>query len=298
MMSAFRSCPQRFHNEFILGLSESTTSVHLHAGGALASALEFARKAFYSGQLSEELSVLRGLEKLWQFYGNFEPNSPRITKTWDRLSIAYLDYFETYPLSTDSLQPFMRSDGNPAVEFSFSLPMTTRHPSGDPFIFCGRIDALGYFAGGFAICDEKTTTSIGFSWAEKWGLRSQFLGYCYAMKQAGYDIQNILVRGIGILKTQIHQVQTIIPVKAFLVERWRAQFERDLQRMVKCFNDNIWDINLDDACNDYGGCAFRTLCESHEPEVWLDTYKKRQWDPIAIDPTHTAETLIRSLLPQ
>lgn len=298
MMSTFRSCPQKFYREFVCNLAESTTSVHLHAGGALAHAFDVARTVFYSKQKDAPAAIARGLEALWKYFGNFEPNSIKITKTWDRLSAAYLQYFETYPLATDELQPIIKSDGTPTVEFSFALPMATLHPSGDPFLFCGRIDILGLYAGGVTLCDEKTTTSIGFSWAEKWGLRSQFLGYTYAMQQLGYNVQTNLVRGIGILKTDINIVQAVLPVKSWLVNNWYNQFERDLRRMVECFKSNIWDVNYDEACNAYGGCAFRILCESHQPEAWLDSFKTRSWDPLAIDPTHTAETLLSSLMAQ
>ena len=38
---------------------------------------------------------------------------------------------------------------------------------------------------------------------------------------------------------------------------------------------------LDNTCNEYGGCLFRQICMSKEPEPWLEAnFQKRRWNPL------------------
>lgn len=291
MMSAFRSCPQRFYNEFVLNIAEHTTSPHLHAGAAFARGLDVARRAYWRDGCSDNAAIARGLCALWDYFGDYTPNDPRITKTWDRLSSAFVCYFDEYPFEDDHAKPLLLKDGSPCVEFSFSIPMGVRHPSGEEFIFTGRMDMLATYLNSLAIVDEKTTTSLGASWSGKWDLRSQFLGYIYAARYYGYEVKYTLVRGIGLLKNEINYLETIIPTRDHLVERWHQQFMRDLHRMRECYTEGVWDYDLGDSCNDFGGCPYKTLCLSANPEQWIPSYSTRSWNPLALDPTETRKQL-------
>ena len=59
MMSAFRSCPRKFYNEFILGLRPPGLSIDLHAGSAFAHCLEVVRKEVFINNLSLAEALLR-----------------------------------------------------------------------------------------------------------------------------------------------------------------------------------------------------------------------------------------------
>ena len=46
----------------------------------------------------------------------------------------------------------------------------------------------------------------------------------------------------------------------------------DLAAIERAWRDNYWGWALDHACDEYGGCAFKQICTSAEPESWLPMY--------------------------
>ena len=135
--------------------------------------------------------------------------------------------------------------------------------------------------GGVYIYDEKTTSSLGQSWSKQWEMRSQFTGYCWAAQQYNLNPTGVVVRGVSILKTKYDTMEVISYRSPYEIDRWLGQVVRDIQRMIRCWEDGYWDYNLDHACSEYGGCAFTSVCKSSDPEAWLPTYfVKRVWDPL------------------
>lgn len=43
-------------------------------------------------------------------------------------------------------------------------------------------------------------------------------------------------------------------------------------------------MNFADACDSYGGCAFRTLCCARDPQDFISNYTHYRWDPLALKP--------------
>ena len=198
MMSTFRQCPQKFYTEFCLNLRPASLSIDLHAGGCFASALENVYRHYWAGATFEE-AKLRAFGEYMDQWGDFVSNKPSSPKTRERVWEAVEEYFRRWSPETDPVQPLNKSGGG-AYEFTFALPLPTadrtggfpRHPSGEPFIYAGRFDLLGVWNDRPIIRDEKTTTSIGSSWANQWGLRSQFMGYVWACQQSGIDLDTVL----------------------------------------------------------------------------------------------------------
>lgn len=299
MISAFRSCPQKFYKEFILGLRPAALSIDLHAGAVFASTLEHVYRAIYTDGLELKAAMLSAYRFFLSEWGDVVPlkNTP---KTRENVWAAIESYFDTYPPLTDQVQPYI-VNGKPAFEFTFAIPLMPAtpdiearngigldgfplHPSGDPFIYSGRFDMLGDIYGRPCVRDEKTTTSIGSNWADQWNLRSQFSGYVWACQQSGLDLDTVVVRGIGILKTMTHQVQAIKQYSAENVARWHEQLRRDLWRLRRMWDEGYWDYNLADACTSYGGCAFRDLCNSPNEANWYGNYTVRRWNPLQKNP--------------
>ena len=135
--------------------------------------------------------------------------------------------------------------------------------------------------GGVYIYDEKTTSSLGQSWAKQWEMRSQFTGYCWAAREHGLNPQGVCVRGVSILKTKYDTQQVLTYRSPYEIDRWLEQTCRDIERMIDAWKAGYWDYNLDHACSEYGGCAFTSVCKSSDPEAWLSTYfVPRVWDPL------------------
>lgn len=294
--SAFVACPRQFFWGYLNHLRKSGLSVHLHFGGCFAKGLEVTRKSFYAAGESASSALIRGCNAIVEQWGEAEfpdvpPRSPAANKTLPSCIDALASYFEEWPLAEDRLQPY-RFNGVPAVEMSFAVPIVgTAHPvTGDPLIYAGRFDMLGYWedADSVFICDEKTSSNLGNAWINNWKMRGQLTGYVFGARQYGLNAAGCIVRGIGILKSEITFTQVIETRPEWQVQQWLSTLRYDLNRAAAMWAQaaeletprNAFPQALDSACSSYGGCPFLDLCDSEHPERWIGEYDTLQWDPL------------------
>lgn len=282
MLAAFRNCPQKMFRTYVEHWKPQFESVHLVAGGAYAKGLETARRAFYSDKLSPDDALSLGGAALMEHYGDFECPADS-AKSLERTLGALEYYFEQYPLGSDPAIPIEYATGRQGIEFSFAEPLDIMHPiSGDPLIYTGRADMLAHWNDGIYVFDDKTTSSLGASFARQWEHRSQFTGYLWAAQRAGIRTHGAVVRGVSILKAKYDTMEVVTNRSPWEIERWYIQMQRDIQRMIRCWEEGYWDYNLDHACNEYGQCSLTDICKSPNPEAWLPAkFTKRVWDPLA-----------------
>lgn len=281
LMSAFRSCPRKFELEYGHHWKSLNGSVHLVAGGAYAHGLEIARRSFYQDGLSSGDSIQLGRDALIENYGDFQC-PPDSAKSVQRTAGAYDFYFSRYPLETDHATPVRLQGGKLGVEFSFSEPLDINHPeTGDPLLYVGRLDMLCDYAGGVYGLDDKTTSQLGASWPKQWDLRSQFTGYAWGAAKAGIPLSGFLVRGVSILKTKYDTLEAITYRPQWQIDRWLENLMRSLKQMIQMWEDGVFNYNLDHACQDFGGCPFRKVCLSKDPDAWLPgSFEQRVWNPV------------------
>ena len=140
---------------------------------------------------------------------------------------AFIAFFENYGWANDTVQPMVRPDGTPAIEFSFANPIEgTKHPvTGLPLIYCGRADWIGVHqeTGLIYAVDEKTTSQLGSTWPQQWKHRGQLTGYVWAGRESGIDMAGALIRGISILKTKFGHAESLQLRSAHYIERWLEQ---------------------------------------------------------------------------
>lgn len=239
--------------------------------------------AFYSEEKPALDAQAIGLETLIREYGDFDCGR-HDNKSLDRMMAAFQYYWTAFPLESDPVQPYHGPNG-PMVEFSFALPLDSDllHPvSGEPIIYTGRADMIATYAGAVSVYDDKTTSSLGASWAGQWDRRSQFSGYAWAASAFGIPVSQIVVRGIALLKTEIKHAQCISVRTPHHIQEWHRQAVRDIRRAMDCWKEGYWDLNLADACSGYGGCMFKQPCMSSNPEPWLTggNYSVRIWNPL------------------
>lgn len=280
ILNDFRACGRKTelaHFEHWKGKGEN---VHLHAGKSFAEGLEATRKSFFEGGFDQPTSIAHGLRRLIESYGNYQPPEGS-NKTLDRMCGALEAYFDKWPI--DQLaKPKMMPSGRYAIEFSFAEPLPVLHPvTNEPIIYAGRTDMICDFAGGTYLEDDKTASQLGPTWGNKWELRSQFTGYCWAAGRAQIPYNGVIVRGVSILKTMYGTAEAITYRSPWEIERWLQQTVRDLERMKRSWAEGYWDFNLGDACDSYGGCQFTRICKSPNPNDWLPMYfERRRWDPL------------------
>ena len=282
MISAFKSCFRKGAWEYFDHWKPKDQSVHLHAGKAFASGLEEARIQFYLNGRPEAECVAMGVGKLLREYGDFECPEDS-AKSATRMAGAFEFYFDQYPLSKDKAVPVTMPGGQRGIEFGFVEPIPeVLHPeTKQPLLYSGRMDMLCEYAGGMFGEDDKTTSQLGASWAKQWDLRSQFTGYCWGAQRAGFPLQGFLVRGVSILKTKYDTQQAITYRPQWMIDRWYEELIAILGRMKVAWQTDRWPLNLDNACNEYGGCSFKKACLSQDPSPWLAIdFQRRKWDPV------------------
>jgi hypothetical protein len=306
MLTCFRSCPQKWSLEFGRGFRPEGISIDLHAGGCFANALEEVYRRIHLHKNDFATAMAFGHARFLTDWGDFEiPEYKKTAKTMDRMWEAIAGdgtdkgkgYFEVYSPLTDHVQPYFDSNGKPTFEYTFSIPLEPcgklndgtnfpLHPTtGEPFLYVGRFDMLGMLGGRPVVRDEKTTGgSIGQSWASQWPLRNQFIGYTWACRQCGIDLDTVVVRGIAIQKTQIVHAEAIVPYSDFLRQRWLDQLRRDMWRLVRCWESDYFDFNLGDACTAYGNCLFLNVCQSPNIDTWANDFVVRHWNPLDKNP--------------
>jgi hypothetical protein len=304
MITCFRSCPQKFNLEFVHGYRLPGVSLDLHAGACFSSAVEETRKQIWLNDKNLSEALLMAEARFFQEWGDVEPPEwKRTAKTKDRVWEAVESYFDQYSPKTDHIRPYIATDGKPTLEYTFAIPLepTSKdndpwmgsrhnefplHPSGAPFLYCGRFDLLGSYNNRPCVLDDKTTGySIGRNWASQWDLRSQFMGYKWACQQCGIDVQEVAVRGIAIQKEQIVHAEAIKPYPDELLGRWHEQLRRDLWRIRRAWDENYFDFNFGDACTSYGLCSFLNTCASPNPQNWVTEFEVRHWNPLVKNPT-------------
>lgn len=281
MLAAFKSCPQLFYKTYIQDYKSKGLSVHLKAGGAFAKGIEITRVAYYEQAHSIDDAIAKGLQALIEAYGDYQCPADS-AKSLERMCGAFEFYWSNYPLSDTDCTPITLPGGKRGIEFSFAQPIPIAHPeSGDPLIYCGRLDALLNYAGGIFMCDEKTTTQLGASWSRQWDLRSQFTGYAWGCRENGIKVDGVIVRGVSILKTKYDTQQAISYRPEWAIDRWYAEMLEWVKDIKECWRTGRWRHNLDHACAEYGGCQFREACSSQDEGPWLETYfERRKWNPL------------------
>jgi len=299
-----------------MGLRPAAKSVDLHAGGVFATALEEYYRAIHVLGKSDAESLQLAHYAFQDAWGDFTiPDGKDTAKTRERMWEAIeggcsnpkarpreenRGYIEQYRPRTDHVQPYFASDGKPTFEYTFAIPLEPacppaekfavdgyfpEHPSGQPFVYCGRFDMLGRLYDRPVVRDEKTTgSSIGTGWADQWNLRAQFMGYVWACQQAGLALDTVVVRGIAIQKTQLVHAEAIKTYPSYMLTRWHEQLRRDLWRIRRAWDEGYFDFNLGEACTSYGGCTFQNVCMSQRPESWMNDFVIHRWNPLEKNP--------------
>jgi hypothetical protein len=280
LISTFKSCALKARYTHFDHWAPRTSSVHLHAGGAFATALEAARRAHFIDGKPPAEAVGIGAAALIRAYGDYEPpaDSP---KSLEAMLGALDFYFDRWPLGQGAV-PHRFSDTLQGIEFSFLEPLPITHPqTGNDILFSGRADQIVDYAGGIYIEDDKTTSSLGASWPRQWTHRSQFSSYTWAAHRAGIPSKGVLVRGVAILKTKYEAQEVLTTRSSFEVERWYISTLKVVSRMVAAWLNDDFEPDLDDACSAYGGCQYLDVCKSPNPDEWLPLqFVRRAYDPI------------------
>lgn len=279
-------CPMKFFYQYCMNLSPVSKSIHLHAGGAFAHGIETVRKSFYLNKLPLDQALYDGWRSFINYWGTYDEvplEGSGSYKDFINVSAALFDYFRNYDPRTDYIQPFIKHDGSPAVEFTFSIPLPINHPdTGEPLIYAGRCDMIGQYQGSVCGVDEKTSYAFAQDWSKNFSMRGQFIGYTWAMQSFDIPVNMFIVRGIAIQQKSIKHLEAILTFPQWQIDRWYQEMLLKVQNLVDCWKRKDFPLNYGNECAAYSGCPMIDLCQSNHPEAWTDTFAIRKWNPLDV----------------
>jgi hypothetical protein len=293
IIKSWISCPRRCFHEHFEGLRvhHDTKSVDLVAGGAMAAGLEAARNAFYFKGASSETAIEEGQIALGIAYG---ADRPEEKKNLPRVRMAFEKYFERWPLAFEGgITPI--EDG---VEKSFAVPLDDdlRNPeTGEIILYAGRCDMVGSSSvdiscfgfdeqnlGLFAV-DEKTTGTINSMFFDKYDLDPQMIGYVWALRASGIEVDGIIVRGIGLTNRKVFDIlqdfkEIIVKPSPEIISDWFKMAKKIVSEMIVCYKDGQFSQNLGDACHNYmRQCNYKPICLHLKS---IPDYVEERWNPL------------------
>lgn len=291
MCDDFRKCEQRWFYKHCRKLVLIDENVHLVAGGAYARGLEVTRKRFFDDGWPIRQALRAGIRAAILYYGPFEPHGRHTAKNVWRVVGAIEHHFNRWPVDS-RLRPYKPNGADRhAIEFSFAepIPGVVNPETGEPLLYSGKCDFIGIDvdAGILGPVDDKTTTSLGDYWLSKWDLSNQMYGYIWASRRASYPSVAAFIRGVSILKSKFGDADARTYATDLKLEMFERNLSATVKRMIRCYNEwkakdpHPFQMALGGACTDFGGCAFKVLCESDQPETWIPVnFTVNKWNPL------------------
>lgn len=252
------TCPRYYQLSMIEGWHSRASSAHLIFGGHYATALEHFHKWMAEGMDREQATrevVREALINTWEREGEAPGpwTSDHNLKNRDNLIRSIVWYLEQF--RDDAAKPVILSDGKPAVELSFNLPVD------NDIVFVGHIDRLADYADNLYIQDQKTTgTTLSARYFEQYSPDTQMSLYTFA----GSAVFGIPVKGVMIDAAQIAVGFTRFE-RGFTfrtseqLTEWYDSAMYTILKTQELTRENHFPMNPS-ACGNYGGCVFRGVC--------------------------------------
>lgn len=288
-LATWLDCERKYQLTMIENWVPRSRSVHLRFGGHYATALETYHKRRALGEDHE--TALRNVVETtlvasWSHDRDSEGNRISGTgtaeeftdnaKTRENLIRTIIWYLEHY--KEDTMTTFIKADGIPAVEYSFSLPVD------NDIILAGHIDRLVNYAEGIYIQDQKTTGStISAHYFKQFSPHTQMSLYTFA----GRIIYSAPVKGVIIDAAQIavgfSRFERGITMRTpEQLTEWYEGAMLHIQAARKATKENHFPMRPS-SCSNYGGCMFRDVCAlspTVRPNALAADFEKRVWDPL------------------
>ena len=270
-LNDFRRCPEFFNNRHVKGLVLDGGSKHtnpLAAGGAIHKGVE----AWFGHDCpSCHEHCVKAVKVAWGEDDLFLPEKAKYTQGF--LTAVMAGYADAWPRENDSFKVLANEQWLQSGNYG------------------GIVDRLVEFEDGVYVMDTKTTSGwVNERYIESFQLSSQFRGYVWLAKQAGYDCQGAYLDAIH-LDTRYHKVKTSDFVREKIlysdeqIASWRSNciYTQDTIRGITIEipegEGGRWPQN-DQRCFDWNRpCPYWKLCTAVIPENELDFYKEERWEP-------------------
>lgn len=213
------------------------------------------------------LGILEGGQP-WDGMHNFKTRANLV-----RTIVWYIDHFADDPMETVIL-----SNGKPAVELSFSIPLD------NGLILTGHLDRVARYSGDLYINDQKTTgATLSPYYFKQFKPDTQMTTYTFA----GKIVLDEPVRGVVIDAAQIavgfsRFERDFIQFTESELKEWYDEAMYHIEAAREATRKGFFPRNRA-SCNNYGGCEFRDICAlapSQRQTFLKSNFDKGQWDPL------------------
>ena len=282
-LSLAATCLRKYYYKMIEGWQPFLPSVHLVFGAHYATALEHYHKHLALGDdhetalrkiVHEALCATgtRDNDGHWHVWAPLDDK-----KTRENLIRTIVWYCEEF--RDDNLITMKKSDGTPAVEYSFALPVD------NDYVLTGHIDRLVEFSADPYVTDNKTTGgTIASYYFKQFDNDAQMSQYTFAGKIIfGVPVKGVIIDGaqIAVGFSRFERYMTM-RTESQLTE-WYDETMALIERAREHTRENFFPMNRT-ACGNYGGCEFRDAC-SRPPEIReqflkSDFFRGKRWDPL------------------
>ena len=268
-LNDFRRCPEYYNNRHVKGLVLDGGSKHsdpLAAGSAIHRGIE----AWFSNGDSKK--AIKAVKMAWGEDDLFLPEKAKYTQGF--LAAVMAGYADAWPRENDSFKVLANEQWLQSGNYG------------------GIIDRLVEFEDGVYVMDTKTTSGwVNERYIESFQLSSQFRGYVWLAKQAGYDCQGAYLDAIH-LDTRYHKVKSsdFVREKILYSDEQISDWLLDCRRTtseIRGLTEQVhypslsrkWPQN-DQRCFDWHRpCPYWRLCTAVIPENEMDYFKEERWEP-------------------
>lgn len=294
-LADLKKCPRYYQYIHIEGWQPKDESIHLRFGIEYHQALhdyELGRAAGSDHDDALRVAIRDLLVRCQDFPDVSPDDKPSIrvkTKTnLVRTVVWYLDQFG----KDDPAETVMLRDETPAMEVSFKFELdwgvggNSIHEQ--PYILCGHLDRIVTFNDETFVMDRKTaTTTLSAAYFDQYAPHPQMTLYTLA----GQVVLGTSIRGV-IIDAAAIQVGGSWYQRGFTyrtqgqLEEWLRDLRVLLGQAESYATNNYWPMN-DTACDKYGGCRFREICNK-DPAVrdrflagkFTQRSEEERWNPL------------------
>lgn len=304
-----KTCPRLYQYIMVDGRRPKNESVHLRFGSEYHKALEEYDTSRQNG-IGHEDAIHDVIHNLLMRTGDYDPDpNTKAGKYKSKTNLVGLviDYLDHFGMD-DPAKTVVLMNGKPATEVTFKFELEYgpdyfyedgKHPQGhsvtrpspQPYLLCGHIDRIVEFNDTLMVMDRKTTTAtLSEYYFKQYEPNNQMTLYTIATKALlDSPAKGVIVDAAQILLEQPHVFQRGFTYRTpDQMEEWLMDLRITLANAEAYATANYWPMN-DTACDKFGGCAFREVCNKSPQtrHLYLETdfnqlSEDEKWNPLAI----------------
>lgn len=275
-----KRCGQLYKYKMIDGYNSIEENVHLRWGAEMHLAFHNYHLLRADG-IDHNEAVFHVIREVLYSTEDWNPDHKYKNKEFlIRTVIRYLDKYEHDPAVT-----LILANGKPASEVSFRYELDYGPVEGQPYVLCGHLDRVVDFNGEIFFEDYKSSTTTPSDWYwnqfHPHNQMSMYVLACQVVFQT--TIKGGIIDNIQLMMDDTRCTRGFTYRTNEELEEWLVDLKYWLGQVRQWAETGHYPKN-DTACEKYGGCKFREICNKspHVRERFLKSnfVKAEPWNPL------------------